>query len=264
MSLIYGLHTCKAALNSNKYIVKTVYLLKGKRYPEWVLQYKNVIKYLGSFNSLFNTKIVHQGIAIEIQSLSSSNNLKKNSNLKDLDLMNLGSMNLDSMNLDLKNLRDINEAIAILDNVTDPHNVGAIIRSAAVFGIKAIIMQNRNSCKISGIVAKTASGGLEHVDIYNVTNLSTAIKELKKYGFWIISLAESGDKYLHELDLKGKICLILGSEGKGIRRLQLENSDFIAKLPSTKNFSTLNVSNAAAISFYEVYRQGGRSGYIDN
>ena len=234
--LIYGIHTCKEALNSGGVVVNKVYLLKNNKQDiSWlqVINYNCVI-YLNrsGFNNLFSTRVVHQGVAMEV------------------------TINCNNSLIELKNI-DSNYTIAMLDNVTDPHNVGAIIRSAAVFGVKAIIIHNRSSCKISGVVAKTASGGLAHVKIFSVNNLANAIRELKKYGFWIVSLCESGNVYLHEINLKGKICLILGAEGKGIRRLQKEQSDFIVKLPTTSYFSTLNVSATAAISFYEVAHQNG-------
>lgn len=228
---LYGLHTCQEAIRANRYIISRVYLIKNKRYPEFVNKLNN-ITYLDKkqFDALFEYQVVHQGIVIEAE------------------LYNTPLLS------DLKNVHD-NYTIAMLDNITDPHNLGAIIRSAAVFGIKGIIMHDRSSCKVSGIVAKTASGGLEHVNIYTVSNLSNAIRDLKEYGFWIYALCESGDKYLHELDINGKTCLILGSEGNGIRRLQKENADFLVKIQTINKFSTLNVSNAAAVTFYEVARK---------
>ena len=225
---IYGLHTCQEAIQSNRYRVNKIYLIKNKKYPEFVNKLSN-INYLDKkqFDNLFEYPVVHQGIAMEVE------------------LYNTPVLS------DLKNVEG-NYTVAMLDNVTDPHNLGAIIRSSAVFGIKGIIIHDRSSCKVSGIAAKTASGGLEYVNIYTVSNLSNAIRDLKNYGFWIYALCESGDKYLHELNITGKTCLILGSEGSGIRRLQKENADFLVKIPTVNKFSTLNVSNAAAVTFYEV------------
>ncbi|MBQ9441015.1 MAG: 23S rRNA (guanosine(2251)-2'-O)-methyltransferase RlmB [Alphaproteobacteria bacterium] len=230
---IYGLHTCQEAIQSNRYKINRVYLMKSKDYSKIINSLNNIV-YLDKkqFDSLFDYPVVHQGIAMDVE----LHNVPTISNLKGVNK---------------------NYIVAILDNITDPHNLGAIIRSAAVFGVKGIIIHNRSSCKISGTVAKAASGGLEHVDIYTVSNLSNAIRDLKEYGFWIYALCESGDKYLNEVDMKGKACLILGSECSGIRRLQKENADFILKIPTINAFSTLNVSNAAAITFYEVARQYG-------
>jgi 23S rRNA (guanosine2251-2'-O)-methyltransferase len=139
--------------------------------------------------------------------------------------------------------------------VTDPHNVGAIIRSAAVFGIDAIAMPKNSSAKESAIMAKSASGALDIIPICYVSNISNIIKELKDLHFWIYCLSENGDKDINSCDLKGKTAIILGAEGSGARRLTIESSDFLVKLPSFSNFSTLNVSNAAAITFYEIYNQ---------
>lgn len=228
-TLICGLHTCQEALASPSTNVSHVYLIEDKKYPAWVYQIdKSIINYVSKefLSQLLHTPdIAHQGIAMRIVSNKS------------------------------EDLFGINGTIVVLDNVSDPHNVGAIIRSAAVFGIKAIVLHNRSACKITSTVAKTSSGGINHVQICSVPNIATTIKSLKKYGFWVVSLSESGNKYLHEVDLKGKICLILGAENIGVRRLQLENSDFVVKIPTTAHFSTLNVSNAAAIAFYELARQ---------
>jgi 23S rRNA (guanosine2251-2'-O)-methyltransferase len=158
---------------------------------------------------------------------------------------------------DISELKNAPEciAVAILDNVTDPNNLGAIVRSAAAFGVAGIILAEHSSCKITGTVAKIASGGLDHVNIYIVKNLANTIECLKTYGFWIVSLCETGKQYQHELDLRGKTCLILGSEGSGVRKIQKDHSDFIAKLPTVQSFQTLNVATAASIAFYELAKQ---------
>jgi 23S rRNA (guanosine2251-2'-O)-methyltransferase len=142
----------------------------------------------------------------------------------------------------------------MLDGVTDPNNLGAIIRSAAAFGIYGIIISERSSCKITGVVAKAASGGLEFINLYVVKNLSQAIERLKDYGFWIIAMTEKGSKSIQEIDSTGKNCLILGAEGAGIRRLQLEKSDIQARICTSPQFPTLNVSNAAAVIFSTISR----------
>lgn len=230
--ILCGLHSCQETLKLNSVDILHVYLIAGKKYPEWVQQIdQKLVNYVSKdfiTRLVQNNEIAHQGIAIEALN-------------KPVDLSH--------------KLQLINGPVVILDNVTDPHNVGAIIRSAAVFGIKGVIIHSRSACGVSSTVTKTASGGLNYVRVYPVNNLASTIKELKKYGFWVVSLSECGNKYLHEVDLHGKICLIVGAESTGIRRLQLESSDFIAKLPTTSYFSTLNVSNAAAIAFYEIARQ---------
>ncbi|WP_114395029.1 23S rRNA (guanosine(2251)-2'-O)-methyltransferase RlmB [Oleisolibacter albus] len=145
--------------------------------------------------------------------------------------------------------------VVVLDQVTDPHNVGAIIRSAAAFGAKAVIVQDRHAPPLTGTLAKTASGGVEVVPLVRVTNLARAIDDLKQASFWTVGLAESGERHLHQVDLSGRSALVLGSEGDGLRRLTGERCDEIAKLPTGGPVGALNVSNAAAVALYEVARR---------
>lgn len=145
--------------------------------------------------------------------------------------------------------------VVVLDQVTDPHNVGAILRSAAAFGAKAVIVQDRHAPPVTGTLAKTASGAVEAVPLVRVTNLARAIDQLKAASFWTVALAESGARHLHEVDLSGRTALILGSEGDGIRRLTGERADEIVKLPTGGPVGSLNVSTAAAVALYEVARR---------
>lgn len=230
--LIYGIHACKSAVLSGKQISK-IYIQKGKSLPNWaesVLGSKILYIENSELENILPNHVVHQGVAMEVESVQYS------------DITDLASA-------------PKNCVVAILDNVTDPHNLGAIVRTAATFGVSGIILGEKSSCKVTGVVAKTASGGLDHVSIFVVKNLSQAIEKLKTYGFWVVSFCERGEKFLHETDLKGKSCLIFGSEGEGIRRLQKENSDFIVKLPTKPEFPTLNVSASAAVAFYEAAKQ---------
>jgi 23S rRNA (guanosine2251-2'-O)-methyltransferase len=141
-----------------------------------------------------------------------------------------------------------------LDQVSDPHNVGAILRSAAVFGAKALILTDRNAPSESGVLAKSASGALEIVPLIRVTNLAHTIKDLKDIGFWCVGFAETGTTTLDQIDLKGKIALVMGAEGDGMRRLTKDLCDFTVSLPTAASFSALNVSNAAAIALYETFK----------
>lgn len=145
--------------------------------------------------------------------------------------------------------------VIVLDQVTDPHNVGAVLRSAAAFGAKAVIVQDRHAPPVTGTLAKTASGAVEAVPLVRVTNLARAIDDLKAAGFWSVGLAESGQRHLHEVDLTGRSALVLGSEGDGIRRLTGERCDEIVRLPTGGPVGSLNVSNAAAVALYEVARR---------
>lgn len=145
--------------------------------------------------------------------------------------------------------------VIVLDQVTDPHNVGAIMRSAAAFGARAVVVQDRHAPPVTGVLAKTASGAVDAVPLVRVTNLARALDTLKQAGFWTVGLDESGARPLHEVDLTGRTALVLGSEGEGLRRLTGERCDEIARLPTGGPVGSLNVSNAAAVALYEVARR---------
>ncbi len=144
--------------------------------------------------------------------------------------------------------------IMILDQVTDPHNIGAILRSSCVFGADAIIVQDRHSPEITGTLAKTACGAVEHTPMIRVTNLARAMDQLKKHHFWCLGLDERGEQTMAELELPDRCALVMGAEGPGLRRLTSEKCDILTRLPVFGEVPCLNVSNAAAVALYEMAR----------
>jgi 23S rRNA (guanosine2251-2'-O)-methyltransferase len=162
--------------------------------------------------------------------------------------------------LDIADLVDSAEGrdhavIMVLDQVTDPHNVGAVLRSAAAFGAIGVVMQDRNAPDETGTLAKSASGALERMPLVKTVNLARALEELKEAGFWIAGMAGEATQTLAEAKLSGKIALVMGSEGEGLRRLTRDHCDYLVKLPQTDLVESLNVSNAAAVALYELNRR---------
>jgi 23S rRNA (guanosine2251-2'-O)-methyltransferase len=159
----------------------------------------------------------------------------------------------------LERARAANEPplIAVLDCVQDPGNFGAILRSADGAGVHGIIIPKDNAAPLTPAVFKASAGAAAHVAIARVTNLTRAISDLQKEGLWFVATDQDAPKLYTEIDLKGPIGLVLGSEGKGVRRLVAEQCDFMARIPLRGQVSSLNVSAAAAVLFFESRRQRG-------
>lgn len=145
--------------------------------------------------------------------------------------------------------------VVILDKIEDPHNLGAIIRSAECMGVHGIIIQKRNACQITDVVEKTAAGAVNYMRVARVTNITQAIKTLKDNGLWIYGLDMDGATNIYETDLTGAIGIVVGNEGEGLSRLVKENCDGIIKIPMVGNTESLNASVSTAITIYEIARQ---------
>lgn len=175
-----------------------------------------------------------------------------------IDMNHQGVMvEVDSYNY--KSINDIKDAkrLILLDKIEDPHNLGAIIRSAESFGFDAVIIPERRSAKVTATVYKTSAGAINNIDLVMVTNLNKTIEKLKEDGFWVYGLAGEATSKLSETDLSGKVALVVGNEADGISRLTREKCDSLVKIPMIGKVNSLNASVASAIAMYEVIRDNG-------
>jgi 23S rRNA (guanosine2251-2'-O)-methyltransferase len=228
--VIYGAHPVEEALkNPKRKIVKLTCTLNGAE------RLKPFIQPLGITPEIVNPKVldrkvepdaVHQGMILEAKAL-------RQPQLKDIDQSGV---------------------VVMLDQVTDPHNVGAILRTCAAFQVTAVVTTARHSAEASGVLFKAASGAYEHVPFVKVTNLARAMEELRDAGFRLVGLDSEAEIALGEVDKTPPLVLVLGAEGKGLRELTRKNCDVVAKLDFSGAIRSLNVSNAAAVALYAFTR----------
>ena len=231
---IWGKHSVFAALNSERPINRiwcTSEIFSSEKFYLLLkdLKSKGVLIEEVSWSRLsqLTSGAVHQGVALQHASTK--------------------SISLEKL-IDLSKSKSSNPIIVALDGVTDPHNFGAIIRSAEAFDCKGIIVPQRRSAGLTGTVAKVAAGALEHIPVSRVVNLNRAIDELKKRGFIIIGLSGEGQVPISEFEEKAPFLVIVGAENKGISLLVQKKCDYLIKIPLKGNTSSLNASVAAAIS----------------
>ena len=224
---LYGLHTVRAALDNPRRRIKRMLVTRNAQERLGVtdlaaLPFKAQLVEPRDIDNLTGSDAVHQGVLVEAEPLKA----------KRLDA--LGDTRL----------------VLVLDQVTDPHNVGAIMRSAVAFGAGALITTARHSAHESGVLAKSASGALEHIDQIEVRNLADALGQLHEAGFHTVGLDSEGPAELEQSLAGNRIALVLGAEGKGLRHKTRETVDALARLDMPGPIRSLNVSNAAAVSLY--------------
>lgn len=204
-----------------------------------------------------NSKIVDEIIS-KLQRANVEINFVDKRFFDKIDMNHQGVM-VEAESFQYKDLKDVDkyQRLIILDQIEDPHNLGAIIRSAESFGFDGVIIPERRSASVSPIVYKTSAGAINNINIIMVKNTNRAIEEIKEAGFWVYGLAGEASSPIDQVDLKGKVCLIVGNEGKGLSRLVRENCDILINIPMKGFVNSLNASVASAIAMYEVLRQNG-------
>ena len=145
--------------------------------------------------------------------------------------------------------------IVVCDEISDPHNLGAIIRTAYCAGAHGVVIPKRRSAGLTSVVAKTSAGAVSHMKVARVPNIPSLLKDLKKQGVWVFGTAANGTTGLYDTDLKGAAAIVIGSEGDGMTRLAAENCDFLVSIPMKGDLNSLNASASAAILLYEAVRQ---------
>jgi 23S rRNA (guanosine2251-2'-O)-methyltransferase len=239
---IFGMHAAEAALLNAKRNISHAYLTENGAARLGALIASRAIPATPStpaaLDALLGGDAVHQGIVLHVEPLTQPD---------------LASF--------LESLPEgARSKVAILDQVTDPHNVGAVLRSAAAFGISALIVQARHSPPLSGTLAKAASGALEHVPVIETVNLARALDKLKEHDFYCIGFdSEAELLFGGEAVTSPRLAFVFGAEDKGIRRLVREACDGLYALSAPGQIKSLNVSNAAAIVFYEAAKSAGEA-----
>lgn len=238
--IVYGKNPVEGLLETNPKRINKIYLAKGVKFDPKI---KNILS-LARQNRINVQDIprekmdslaggVHQGIAASVSPVEYTE-------LEDL----------------LPKIKNKSDALLIiLDKVEDPHNLGAIIRTAAAAGADGIIIPKRRSSQITSTVEKSSAGTVEKIAICQVNNLNETIKTLKENNFWVIGAEGSAKDYYFQQKYDMNCALVLGSEGEGISQLVKKNCDLLVKIPMEENVNSLNVSNAASILIYEIVRQ---------
>ena len=237
----YGFHAVAALIRQSCDLVECIYIEKNKtdkRTEDLIqaLSSKHIDMHRVSQDALFSFvgEVVHQGIVAKLTHVKTNTR----SDLKTA----------------LANALD-DETILILDGVHDPVNLGACLRVADAVGVNNIIIPKDKSAPVTPVVRKVAAGAAEWVNIHTVTNLARTIDLLKKHDFWVLGLADESAQSLYEYACQGRTAVILGNESRGLRQLTRQNCDHLLSIPMPGHVESLNVSVAAGITLYELYRQ---------
>lgn len=145
--------------------------------------------------------------------------------------------------------------IIVLDEINDPHNLGAIVRTAECAGASGILIPKRRSASVTDVVNKSSAGALNYMKIARVSNITSSLETLKKNGYWVYGASGDAKESYRDVNYDGKVCLVIGNEGKGISRLVKENCDYLVKIPMYGNIESLNASTSAAILIYEIIKK---------
>ncbi len=242
--LVFGIHAVNALINAAPERFIEIWLLKGRE-DDRIMPIINLSRKYGIGTQLASRKTLdeksegeqHQGVIARVRP-------GKSYTENDIDDIIIAAEK-----------KDIPPFFLILDGVTDPHNLGACLRNADAAGVQAIIVPKDNAAQITPTVRKVAVGAVESVPLVQVTNLSRTMKQLQKLGVWNVGTAGETDTCLYDVKLSGPMALVMGAEGKGMRRLTRENCDQLVKLPMAGTVSSLNVSVATGICLFEMVRQ---------
>jgi len=241
---VFGIHAINALIKRSPERFIELWLLKG-RDDERLQPIINLARKYGITTQLANRKVLddksqgeqHQGVVARVK----AGKTYTESDLDDI--------------LQRTEQQGKSPFFLILDGVTDPHNLGACLRNADAAGVQAVIVPKDNAARLTPTVRKVAVGAAETVPLVQVTNLARTMKQLQQQGVWIIGTAGETDTCLYDVKLQGAMALVMGAEGKGMRRLTKETCDELVKLPMAGSVSSLNVSVATGICLFEIVRQ---------
>jgi len=238
MDILYGTHSVLECIKSGARPIERLYFLQGfaNRSLQDLIQLakEKKIPFKFELRTVLDRKcngMVHQGVVAICASQAFAD--------------------IEELIINPKQLK----LLVILDSIEDPRNLGAILRSCAAFEVDGVIIPKDHAAGLSSVVAKTAEGALEHLKVARVTNLTQTIEQIKQAGIWVLGVESGQRQSLEQVDLNVPLALVLGNEGKGIRRLVREHCDFLASIPAQGPILSLNVSVAAGITLYEVVRQ---------